>query len=139
MSQSLHRPESDARRRRVLRRRILSRVAMIEEVEARQMLRVPPVATEPVAPGLTQLLRFRVSGVWRYPSFQFDLSNQRLHPDFVPVLAAARAAGWSDYRFLNWMMRPHFDFDELPADALRVRGNDVLMTFLRESETECHG
>lgn len=112
---------------------------MIEEVEARQMLRVPPVATEPVAPGLTQLLRFRVSGVWRYPSFQFDLSNQRLHPDFVPVLAAARAAGWSDYRFLNWMMRPHFDFDELPADALRVRGNDVLMTFLRESETECHG
>lgn len=44
----------------------------------------------------------------------------------------------SDYRLLNWMMRPHLDSDEVPADAPRVCRNEVLMAFLGDRATENH-
>lgn len=44
----------------------------------------------------------------------------------------------SDYRLLNWMMRPHLDSDQVPADVLRVSRNEVLMAFLSDSATENH-
>ncbi|MFC3838176.1 hypothetical protein [Paracoccus rhizosphaerae] len=86
-----------------------------------------------------RLLRFRVAGTWRYPVFQFDSANRRVDPRFVEILVAARAAEWSDFRLLNWMMRPHLDFDGVPADGLQDPGTDVLAAFLRQIEPERHG
>lgn len=127
-------------RRRALRRQILSGVEMISGDEARAILgRSDACASWSSSPKEGCLLRFRVAGTWRYPFFQFDLINRRLNPEFVQILVAARAAEWSDLRLLNWMMRPHLDFDGVPADALKEPDGDVLAAFLREIEPECHG
>ncbi len=126
--------------RRALRRRILGGVKMITNAEAHDLLGRSDAAlswSSLLKEGL--LLRVRIAGNRRYLAFQFDLTNRRVDPRFVQIVAAARAAEWSDLRLLNWMMRPHFDLDEVPADALRDPESDVLAAFLREIEPECHG
>lgn len=130
----------EAALRRALRRQILSGVEMVDEVEACRLLGLAP--TDPAWSSSQlqdQLLQFRIAGRWNFPAFQFDTSNRRPYPGLVKIVAAAKAAGWSSFRLLNWMMSPHLDFDGVPADALRDRDEEVLEAFLRDSEPECHG
>ncbi|WP_419271150.1 hypothetical protein [Paracoccus sp. T5] len=123
-----------------MRRQILSGVKMISGDEARAILGRPDACPSWCSlPKEGCLLRVRIAGSWRYPVFQFDLTNRRIDPGFVQILAAARAAEWSDLRLLNWLMRPHFDFDGVPAEALQDPDGAVLAAFLREIEPECHG
>lgn len=113
---------------------------MIEEADVRELLGLLDAgASSPTVMQLEQLLRFKSAGSWRYPAFQFDGSNRRVYLSFVRIHAAARAAERSNFRLLNWMMRPHMDFERLPAASLSERGEDVLMAFLRETTSEYHG
>lgn len=86
-----------------------------------------------------QLMKFMISGRPKYPLFQFDIDNRRVHPAFVEILRAAEERKWSNFRLLNWMMRPHQDFSGTPADALADDGQAVQAAFLREIEAEVHG
>ena len=52
---------------------------------------------------------------------------------------AASPHGWSQFRLLNWMTRPHLDFDTALAGALADDRAAVLAAFLREVEPEVHG
>mgnify|MGYP001627512079 CR=1 FL=1 len=129
----------EAALRSALRRQILSGVEMVDEVEARRLLGL--ATTDPAWSSSLQdrIIRFRIAGRWSFPAFQFDPSNRRLYPGLAKIVAAARAAGWSEFRLLNWMMRPHLDFDGVPADALQDRDEEVLEAFLRDSEPDRHG
>lgn len=84
-------------------------------------------------------MKFMISGRPKYPLFQFDIDNRRVHPAFVEILRAAEERKWSNFRLLNWMMRPHQDFSGTPADALADDGQAVQAAFLREIEAEVHG
>jgi hypothetical protein len=129
----------EAALRHAMRRQILNGVEMVDEVEARRLLAL--ASTDPAWSSSLQerIIRFRIAGKWSFPAFQFDSSNRRLYPGLVKIVAAAKAAGWSNFRLLNWMMRPHLDFDGVPADALRDQDEEVLEAFLRDSEPDCHG
>lgn len=129
----------EAALRRALRRQILSGVEMVDEVEARKLLGLASTDPASFSSLQDQIICFRIAGKWSFPAFQFDTSNRRPYPGLAQIVAAAKAAGWSTFRLLNWMMRPHLDFDGVPADALRDQYEEVLEAFLRDSEPECHG
>lgn len=129
----------EAALRGALRRQILSGVEMVDEVEACGLLGLASTDPDWSSLKLQELLHFRIAGRWKFPAFQFDPNNRRPYPGLVKIVAAAKAAGWSEFRLLNWMMRPHLDFDGVPADALEDQDEEVLEAFLRDSEPECHG
>lgn len=125
---------------RAFRRQILSGVLMLDETEVYQLLCAASTDAAWSSVELQgKLLRFRIAGRWNYPAFQFDMSSCRPYPGLVQIVAASKAAGWSNFRLLNWMMRPHLDFDGVPADALKNLDGEVLEAFLRDSEPQCHG
>ncbi|RJL06025.1 hypothetical protein D3P06_05025 [Paracoccus aestuarii] len=129
----------EAALRHAMRRQILSGVEMVDEVEARRLLALASTDLAWSSSLQERIIRFRIAGKWSFPAFQFDSSNRRLYPGLVKIVAASRAAGWSEFRLLNWMMCPHLDFDGVPADALRDQDEEVLEAFLRDSEPDCHG
>jgi hypothetical protein len=130
----------EAKLRQKLRRQILSGVQMLDEAEVHQLLYTASTdATWCSLQLQDQFLRFRIAGKWNYPAFQFDMSSRTPYPGLVQIVAVSKAAGWSNFRLLNWMMLPHMDFDGTPADSLQNVGGAVLEAFLRASEPEYHG
>lgn len=121
-----------------LRKQILSGVDMIDEARASELLGLPAANPAQVMRSKGPVFCFQIEGRRFYPGFQFDPENHRIHPWFVQILRAARAAGWSEFRILNWMMRPHLDFDETPATSLADNGEEVLLAFLQEIVPEDH-
>ena len=83
-------------------------------------------------------LRFRPGGRWLFPAFRFDPTDHQVLPSLNRIIAAARAAGCSDLRLLNWLMQPHFDFDSTPA-GMPAHPDDVLAAPLREHEPQERG
>lgn len=122
-----------------LRQQILSGVDMIDEARASELLGLPATDPAQVMRPKGPVFCFRIGGRGGYPRFQFDPENHRIHPCFVQILRAAQAAGWDKFRILNWMMRPHLDFDETPATFLADQGEEVLLAFLQEIVPEDHG
>jgi len=93
MNRSLDRRMSDTQRRRLLHQQILSGVAIIGEIEARGMPRVPLKDSEATTPMLTQVLCFPSLRDEIARGFQFDSINRRFCHAVVLILAAAKAAG----------------------------------------------
>ncbi|KAJ8138865.1 hypothetical protein OY671_007921, partial [Metschnikowia pulcherrima] len=58
--------------------------------------------------------RFSIEGRAAYPLFQFDVEGRRLYPQIAQSIAR-KPEGWSDFRLLHWLTRPHLDFDASPA------------------------
>ena len=113
---------------------------MLSEAEACEclgLLSADPPQALPQYQG--QMLGFPIDGQSRYPAFQFDTASRRIYPCFQSLLELTQAARWSDFRILNWMLRPHFDFEGSPADALAEHGDDVLQAIQRAIGLEQHG
>ncbi len=140
MSRKQQHAGRDTARIRALRRQILGGVEMLEEAEVLKLL--GPEKADRSWAALTRqggILRFKVAGAWKYPTFQFDRRNRRIRSSFAAIKAAARAARWSDLRLLSWLMRPHLEFKEVPAATLSSQGDAVLTAFLAEVATQFHG
>lgn len=126
----------DAAWRRVLRGKILGRVSVINETELHGLLARSPgnlPATEPLD---VPCLHFRVGDRWLFRAYQFDPLDRRVLPGLDRIIAAARAAGCSDLRLLNWLMQAHLDFESTPAAALPAHSDDVLAAPLRALEPQ---
>ena len=54
-------------------------------------------------------------------------------------LIARKPKGWSDFRLLHWLTRPHLDMDGTPAEALGTDAQGVLAAFEREIDPPVHG
>lgn len=112
---------------------------MIAETELCKLLEGRPSSLPKTEPLNVSCLRFRVRRRWLFPAFQFDPLGRRILPGLELIIEAARAAGWSDLRLLNWLMRPHVDFDAAPAAALQTHPDDVLAALRRQIESQVHG
>jgi hypothetical protein len=85
-----------------------------------------------------ELLRFSIEGRAAYPLFQFDVEGRRIYP-LMAQLIARKPKGWSDFRLLHWLTRPHLDFESTPGEGLADDGEAVLAAFEREIEPAVHG
>ncbi|MFG6080326.1 hypothetical protein ACEUZ9_000876 [Paracoccus litorisediminis] len=134
-------PELQERLERIrLQNQILSGVEMADPAQACTFLGLsganPSAALKRRE---AELMRFTIEGRVRYPIFQFEDDERRVYPAFAAILREAFASEWSNFRLLNWMMRPHLDFDDTPAKALGKEGDAVYAAFLREARPEMHG
>lgn len=132
----------DALNRARLQERILAGVAMADQAQACELLglsRSNPSATMSRKEQRGELLRFTIDGKVQYPLFQFDVEGRRLYREVGQIIALGRQMGWSNFRMLNWFMRPHLDFDETPAAGLSRDGAGVVAAFKRSAEPPTHG
>ncbi len=132
----------DALNRARLQERILAGVAMADQAQACELLglsRSNPSATMSRKEQRGELLRFTIDGKVQYPLFQFDVEGRQLYPQVAQIIALARQRGWSNFRILNWFLRPHLDFDETPAASLSRDGPAVVAAFERSAEPPTHG
>lgn len=124
-----------------LQERILASTQMADQSEACELLGLSganPSATMKRKEEKHELLRFTVDGRAAYPLLQFDVEGRRVYPALSQIIAA-KPAHWSDFRLLNWLAKPHLDFDESPGAALGREPEAVIAAFAREIEPEVHG
>jgi len=124
-----------------LQERILAATPMVDQAQACELLGLSsanPSATMKRKEERKELLRFTVDGRAAYPLFQFDVENRRTYPA-IARLIALKPEGWSDFRLLHWLIRPHLDFSETPAQALGGDEGAVIAAFRRVIEPALHG
>ena len=124
-----------------IQEKILASTSMVDQAEACELLGLSatnPSATMKRREDKKELLRFSIEGRAAYPLFQFDVEGRRLYPQ-IAQLIARKPEGWSDFRLLHWLTRPHLDFDASPAEALALDGEAVVAAFEREIEPVVHG
>lgn len=124
-----------------LQERILASTQMADQSEACELLGLSganPSATMKRKEEKHELLRFTVDGRAAYPLLQFDVEGRRIYPAIREIIAA-KPDHWSDFRLLNWLVRPHLDFDDSPGAALGSEPEAVIAAFAREIEPEVHG
>nr|WP_157217989.1 hypothetical protein [Sphingomonas formosensis] len=124
-----------------LQERILAGTQMADQADACVLLGLSganPSATMKRKEEKHELLRFTVDGRAAYPLLQFDVEGRRIYPAMSHMIAA-KPAHWSDFRLLNWLTRPHLDFDDTPGAALGSEPDAVIAAFEREIEPEVHG
>lgn len=124
-----------------LQEKILAGTSMADQSEACELLGLSkgnPSATMKRKEQKGELLRFTVNGRAVYPLFQFDVEHRSVYPA-MGRLIAMKPEGWSDFRLLHWLLRPHLDFGSAPAEHLADRADDVLAAFGREIEPTLHG
>ncbi|GJD42344.1 hypothetical protein AFCDBAGC_0180 [Methylobacterium cerastii] len=124
-----------------LQERILADTSMVEQAEACTLLGLStanPSATMKRKEDGHEVLRFTTDGRAVYPLFQFDVEGRRLHPAMAQLIAR-KPKGWSDFRLLHWLTRPHLDMDGTPAEALGTDAQGVLAAFEREIDPPVHG
>lgn len=130
--------EDSARTR--LQSQILSGVILLNGKEACECLGLPSLEpAQALKQYEGQMLVFQIDGRSRYPAFQFDAADGRIYPSVKSLLELSQVANWSDFRLLNWMLRPHFDFEGSPADALAEHGKEVVHALQRAMASEKHG
>ncbi|WP_226898632.1 antitoxin Xre/MbcA/ParS toxin-binding domain-containing protein [Mangrovicoccus algicola] len=121
---------------------VLAGLPMADQAEACELLGLSlanPSATMRRKEQKGEILRFTLEGRARYPLFQFDAEAQRLHPAMSAILAE-RPAGWSDFRLLYWLTRPHRALgDATPAARLGRDPGAVLAAFRDAAEPADHG
>ena len=114
---------------------------MVDQTQACRLLGLStanPSATMRRKEDKNEILRFAIDGRAAYPLFQFDVEGRRLSPA-MSRLIARKPRGWSDFRLLHWLTRPHLDFDGTPAEALSVDADAVMRAFDRDIESISHG
>lgn len=124
-----------------LQERILAATSMVDQAQACQLLGLSganPSATMKRKGEKQELLRFTIDGRAVHPLFQFDVEGRRIAPGLA-VLIARKPEGWSDFRLLHWLTRPHLDFDCTPAEALIAQPDAVRAAFDREVEQPAQG
>ena len=85
-----------------------------------------------------ELLRFTMGGRSSYPLFQFDVEGRRIFA-VMTSLIALKPRTWSDFRLLQWLTRPHLDFDGAPSEFLSLQEQAIADAFWRETEPSVHG
>lgn len=123
-----------------LQEKIIASTPMVDQSDACELLGLSKAnasATMKRKEDRRELLRFNVDGRPSYPLFQFDVEGRRIYPA-MSRLISAKPVVWSDFRLLHWLIRPHLDFDDTPAQSL---GNIEAVTsaFEREIEPAVHG
>ena len=124
-----------------LQERILAGTPMVDQSQACQLLGLSDTnasATMKRKEDRQEILRFTVDGRAIYPLFQFDVEGRRLFPAMARLIAM-KPRGWSDFRLLHWLTRPHLDMDGTPAEALGPDEEAVIAAFGREIEPAVHG
>ncbi len=84
------------------------------------------------------VFRMIVDGRPAYPLFQFDIENRRIFPVIKDMLTM-RPDRWSDFRFLNWFIRPLHALNGSPADSLNDNPEGVMAAFKKAIEKPRHG
>jgi len=131
---------TDNQTRKLLQAEILSGIVMLSEAEACECLGLPSLEpAQALQRYVGQMLGSLIEGRSRYPAFQFDAANRRIYPNFQSLLEFPHVASRSDFWLLNWMLRPHFDFEGSPADALAGQSKEVVRVLLRAIAPEQHG
>ena len=123
-----------------LQEKIIASTPMVDQADACELLGLSKAnasATMKRKEDRRELLRFTVDGRPSYPLFQFDVEGRRIYPAMARLIST-KPATWSDFRLLHWLIRPHLDFDDTPAQSL---GNVEAVTsaFEREIEPIVHG
>jgi hypothetical protein len=124
-----------------LQERVLASTTMVDQTQACELLGLStanPSATMKRKEERGELLRFTADGRAAYPFFQFDVEGRRVFPA-ISRLIDMKPQGWSDFRLLYWLTRPHLDFDSAPEAALGTNEAGVLAAFEREIEPAVHG
>ena len=124
-----------------LQEKILASTTMVDQAQACQLLGLSganPSATMKRKEDKQEVLRFTIDGRAVYPFFQFDVDSRCVFPAMAQVMAK-KPKGWSDFRLLHWMTRPHLDMEGTPAEALGTNGDAVIAAFTREVEPVMHG
>jgi|TARA_B100000749_G_scaffold168144_1_gene129349 hypothetical protein len=124
-----------------IQEKILASTSMVDQGEACELLGLSatnPSATMKRREDKKELLRFSIEGRAAYPLFQFDVEGRRIYP-LMAQLIARKPKGWSDFRLLHWLTRPHLDFESTPGEGLADDGEAVLAAFEREIEPAVHG
>lgn len=124
-----------------LQEKILASTTMVDQAQACALLGLSganPSATMKRKEERHEVLRFTTDGRVVYPLFQFDVEGRRAFP-VMAQLIARKPAGWSDFRLLHWLTRPHLDFDGAPADAFGAAPDAVLAAFDREVAAAANG
>lgn len=117
-----------------LQEKILAGTTMVDQAQACELLGLSnanPSATMKRKEERREVLRFATDGRVVYPLFQFDVEGRRAFP-VMAQLIERKPTGWSDFRLLHWLTRPHLDFDTTPADAFGSAPDAVLAAFDRE-------
>lgn len=119
---------------------ILAGVPMADQRAACELLGLStknPSATMSRKEG--HMISFRREGRPNYPLLQFNLEERSIYPAIQELVGLAKEANWSNFRVLNWLLRPHRDFDGPPVDALSSRSPELLAAFERAIEPVEHG
>ena len=85
-----------------------------------------------------EVFRMTIDGRPAYPLFQFDIENRRIYP-IIKDMLAMRPDRWSDFRFLNWFIRPLHALNGTPADSLSDNAQGVMAAFNKAIEKPRHG
>ncbi len=72
------------------------------------------------------------------PVLQFEGENRLVLPAIRTILEI-KPDRWSSFRLLDWLMRPHVEFQGSPASVLGDRGEEVVAAFRRSIEPPRHG
>ncbi|SIQ68955.1 hypothetical protein SAMN05421641_11225 [Paracoccus thiocyanatus] len=124
-----------------LQEKILAGTVMVDQAQACELLGLSaanPSATMKRKEDKREILRFTVDGRAAYPLFQFDVERRRIHPAMARLIAL-KPQGWSGFRLLHWLTRPHLDFGAAPAERLGAEGDAVIAAFEREIVPAEHG
>ncbi|RDW13498.1 hypothetical protein DIE28_07875 [Paracoccus thiocyanatus] len=124
-----------------LQEKILAGTVMVDQAQACELLGLSaanPSATMKRKEDKREILRFTVDGRAAYPLFQFDVERRRIHPAMARLIAL-KPQGWSGFRLLHWLTRPHLDFGAAPAERLGAEADAVIAAFEREIVPAEHG
>jgi vacuolar-type H+-ATPase subunit H len=131
---------AEALERARLQESILKDVPMVDQRQACELLGLSTRnASATMARREDDTLHFRIDGKMKYPLLQFDVEARQIYPALRDILDLAREAGWSNFRLLNWLLRPHMDFDTVPADALGRADAEVMAALRRAIRPDMHG
>ena len=124
-----------------LQEKILANTAMADQAQACELLGLSSSnasSTMKRKEDKNEVLRFTVDGRAAYPLFQFDIDERRIFPALIKLIEM-KPDNWSNFRLLYWLTRPHAEFEDTPADALRSDHDAVIAAFERAIQPVEHG
>lgn len=124
-----------------LQEKTLANTAMADQAQACELLGLSSSnasSTMKRKEDKNEVLRFTFDGRAAYPLFQFDIDERRIFPVVIKLIEM-KPDNWSNFRLLYWLTRPHAEFEDTPADALRSDHDAVISAFERAIQPVEHG
>ncbi len=124
----------------VVRQEILSRVELVDEERACEILKLNPDSASFVLNAMQlngQIICPSMSNP-QYPLFQFDIEQGRIHPTVRDILSICPRS-WSDYRLLAWLTTPQYRFNTAPMHVLDECPEEVVDAFHKAIIPPRHG